>query len=194
MRVLYLYCHPLPESFHGAIMREATAALERSGHRVDLCDLYAEGFDPVLSAEARRDYHDESRNQQGLEAYVARLRATEALIVQFPTWSFGPPAMLKGFFDRLFMPGVGFDISDPAHVKPLLQHITRLVGISTYGRPRSRAIMVGDPPRKLIKRYLRWFVSRRAAVDYLALYHMNVAPEPARRAFIGKVVRTMERL
>lgn len=194
MRVLYLYCHPLPESFHGAIMQEATTALRGNGHAVDLLDLYAEGFDPVLSPEARRHYHDESRNQQGLEGYIARLKAAEALVVQFPTWSFGPPAMLKGYFDRLFMPGVGFDISDPAHVKPMLQHITRLVGISTYGRPRSRAIMVGDPPRKLIKRYLRWFVSRRATIDYLALYHMNVASEPARKAFIAKVVRRMERL
>lgn len=193
MRVLYLYCHPLPESFHGAIKDRATAALARGGHAVDLCDLYAEGFDPVLSAEARRQYHNETVNQQGLEHYVERLRAAEGLVVQFPTWSFGPPAMLKGFFDRLFMPGVAFDISDPGNVRPMLQHIRRLVGVSTYGRPRSRALLVGDPPRKMIKRYLRWFVSRRAKVDYLALYHMNVATERARGAFMDKTERLMGR-
>ena len=193
MRVLYLYCHPLPESFHGGIRAAALAALERAGHEVDLCDLYAEGFDPVLSAEARRAYHDESVNQRGLEGYVARLRAAEGLVVQFPTWSFGPPAMLKGFFDRLFMPGVGFDISDPAHVKPMLQNIQKVIGVSTYGRPWTRAFAVGDPPRKLIKRYLRWFVARRAPVQYLALYHLNVASAAKREGFIAKVERAMER-
>ncbi len=193
MRVLYLYCHPLPESFHGGIKTAALAALGRAGHEVDLCDLYAEGFDPVLSAEGRRNYHDESVNQQGLERYVERLRAAEGLVVQFPTWCFGPPAMLKGFFDRLFMPGVAFDISDPANVRPMLQNIEKVIGVSTYGRPRSRAFLVGDPPRKMVKRYLRWFVARTASVQYLALYHMNVAPEPKRKAFIAEVERAMER-
>jgi len=48
MKVLYLYCHPLPESFHAAIRVEALAGLKRAGHEVDLLDLYAERFDPVL--------------------------------------------------------------------------------------------------------------------------------------------------
>lgn len=193
MRVLYLYCHPLPESFHGAMMRAATAALEGAGHTVDLCDLYAEGFDPVLGVEGRRHYHDLSRNREGLEGHIARLQAAQGLVVQFPTWSFGPPAMLKGYFDRLFMPGVAFDLSDPARVQPLLRNIEKVVGVSTYGRPWTRAFVVGDPPRKMIKRYLRWFVARGAPVHYLALYHMNVADEPTRRAFMAKVVGTMER-
>ena len=54
--------------------------------------------------------------------------------------------------------------------------------------------MVGDPPRKIVKRYLRWFVARSASVRYLALYHMNVAPEPKRLAFIAEVEAAMERL
>ena len=75
MRVLYLYCHPLPESFHAAIRERALAGLAAARHEVDLLDLYAEKFDPVMSEAARRDYHDTSRNQAGLEGYVARLRA-----------------------------------------------------------------------------------------------------------------------
>jgi NAD(P)H dehydrogenase (quinone) len=191
MRVLYLYCHPLPDSFHGAIRAQATAALAKAGHEVDLCDLYAEGFDPVLSAQGRRDYHDTRINRQGLESHVERLMAAQGLVVQFPTWCFGFPAMLKGYFDRVFMPGVTFDISDPAHVKPLLSHIRHVAGVSTYGRPRWRAIAMADPPRKMVKRYLRWYVGPRARVDYHALYHMNVATEPKRRAFLDGVGRAM---
>jgi NAD(P)H dehydrogenase (quinone) len=191
MRVLYIYCHPLATSFHAAIRDEALKGLEGAGHEVDLLDLYAEGFDPVLNAEARQRYHDTSRNRLEVETYVARLQGAEAMVVQFPTWSFGLPAMLKGFFDRLFMPGVGFDISDPAHAKPLLGNIRKLVGISTYGRPRLMALYIGDPPRRTITRYVRWFIAKGAQVEYLALYHMNVATLDARKHFLAHVGRSM---
>lgn len=194
MRVLYLYCHPLPESFHAAIRAEALAALSAAGHEVDLLDLYAEGFDPVLSEDGRRRYHDESVNQQGLEPFIARLRAAEALVVQFPTWSFGPPAMLKGFFDRMFMPGVGFDISDPAAVKPLLGHIRSITGIVTYGRPFWYAFYMGDPPKKIVTRYLWWFTGWKARRRYLALYHLNVVSAEKRAGFIAKVKAAMARV
>lgn len=187
MRVLYLYCHPLPGSFHAAIRARAMAGLAVAQHEVDLLDLYAEKFDPVMSEAARRDYHDTSRNQAGLESYVARLRAAQALVVQFPVWSFGMPAMLKGYFDRMMMPGVAFDLSDPAHAKPLLGNLRRIVGITTYGRPWTRAFLVGDPPRKMVKRYLPWFADGQVRVDYYALYHMNIASEAKRAAFMEKV-------
>ncbi len=194
MRVLYLYCHPLEESFHAAIRREAVAALQAKGHEVDLCDLYAEGFDPVLTADRRRNYHDVTKNREGLEDHVARLQAAEALVVQFPTWCFGLPAMLKGWFDRLLMPGVAFDISDPANVKPMLGHLRHIVGVSTYGRQRWVALYVGDPPRKVITRYLPRLTSGRAKVQYHALYHMNVATLDQRQRFIQRVRGVMERL
>ena len=194
MRILYIYSHPLPESFHAAIRAKALAALVEAGHRVDLLDLYAEKFDPVLSEEGRRHYHDPSRNRTGLEGYVARLTSAEALILQFPTWCFGPPAMLKGFFDRMIMPGVAFDISDPAHVKPMLGNINRIVGIVTYGRPRYMALWMSDPPRKFVTRYVRWFTGGNARADYHALYHLNVATDAKRSSFIDKVARAMRAL
>ena len=194
MRVLYLYCHPLPESFHAAIRVQAIAGLKAARHEVDLIDLYADGFNPVLSEDARRHYHDTSRNQAGLEGYIARLKSADALVVQFPVWCFGMPAMLKGFLDRMIMPGVAFDISEPAKVRPMLGNITRIVGIVTYGRPRHMALWMSDPPRKIVKRYLRWFTGGKARVDYYALYHLNVATEDRRIAFIGRVAKGLERL
>lgn len=194
MRVLYLYCHPLPESFHAAVRTKALDGLQAAGHEVDLLDLYAERFDPVLSEDARRRYHDTGRNQAGLEGYVRRLKSADAMVVQFPVWCFGMPAMLKGFFDRMIMPGVAFDMSDPARVRPMLDNLKHLAGIATYGRPRWTAIAMGDPPRRIVKRYLRWFAHRRARVDYHALYHMNVASERQRAAFMEKVRAAMARL
>jgi putative NADPH-quinone reductase len=187
MRILYLYCHPLEESFHAAIRDAGIAALRAAGHEVDLCDLYAEGFQPVLTAEMRRDYHDLTLNRQGIEGYIERLYLAEALVVQFPTWCFGFPAMLKGFFDRIFGPGITFDLSIPGKPRPMLQHIRHVIGISTYGRDRLRAFMVGNPPKKMITRYLRWFVARGARIRYLALYHMNIATDAQRKAFLARV-------
>ncbi len=194
MQVLHLYCHPLATSYHAGIKARVSAGLVAAGHDVDLLDLYAEGFDPVLTAEGRATYHDEALNRQGLEAHVDRLRRAEALVVQFPTWCFGPPAMLKGYFDRVFMPGVAFDLSNPASVRPLLGHVRRLVGIATYGRPRLHAWYVGDPPRKLVTRYLRWFVAKDARIAYHALYHMNVATDAKRAAFLARVETAMRGL
>ena len=67
------------------------------------------------------------------------------------------------------------DLSDPGQAKPILLHIERITGISTYGRPRWQAIGMADPPRKVIKRYLPWFTGGKAKVRYYALYHMNTA-------------------
>jgi NAD(P)H dehydrogenase (quinone) len=194
MRILYVYCHPLPESFHAAIRATALAVLAHAGHDVDLLDLYAEKFDPILSEEARRHYHDIARNQLGLESYVKRLTSAEVLILQFPTWCFGLPAMLKGFFDRMIMPGVAFDISDPAHVKPTLRNIRHIIGIVTYGRPRYMALWMSDPPRKIVKRYVRWFTGGSARAEYYALYHLNVATQAQRTAFIDKVDQRLRKL
>ena len=194
MRVLYLYCHPLPESFHAAIRGEALAGLAKAGHEVDLCDLYAEKFNPVMSEEERRRYHDTSSNQIGIETYVARLRAAEAVVVQFPTWCFGPPAMLKGYLDKVLAPGVSFDISDPQNVRPLLGNLKLVAGIVTYGRDRWRAMAMGDPPRKLVTRYLPRSATVKARAQYHALYHMNVASEAKRKGFISDVGQAMARL
>ena len=194
MRVLYVYCHPVPESFHGAIRERALASLGAAGHEVDLLDLYAEGFEPVLHAEGRRAYHDLARNRTGLEPYVERLTAAEALVVQFPVWCFGPPAMLKGFLDRLFIPGVAFDLSDPRKVRSSLKRLRGVAGIATYGQTRLAAWSMGDPPRRLVTRFLRWYAPRGATVAYHALYHMNVADAGTRERFLGRVGRAMAAL
>jgi putative NADPH-quinone reductase len=192
MRVLYVYCHPLEESFHAAIRKEALAGLAEAKHEVDLADLYAEKFDPVMGPDERSDYHDLAKNQSRVAGYVARLRAADALIMQFPVWSFGPPAMMKGWFDRLFMPGVAFDLTDPSSVKPMLTNLKRIAGITTYGRPWWNAFLVGNPPKKIMTRYVPRFTGG-ARVDYFPLYHMNVASEEKRKAFVAKVRAEMAR-
>ncbi len=192
MRVLYLYAHPLAESFHAAIRDEIREGLREAGHQVDLCDLYAEGFDPVLSAAERRGYHDLPSNRIPCEDYIRRVEAAEALVLSYPTWSFGLPAILKGFFDRVFVPGVSFVLQDGV-ARPNLTRIRRIAGISTYGRPWWNAVWVCDPPRMAVTRYLRALTGWQASVQYHALYDMNRADLNRRMAFLAKVRREMAR-
>ncbi len=70
MRVLVLFAHPVETSYQAALHRTVVTALGESGHEVDDCDLYAEGFDPVLSRAERLDYHDEVLCRKPGESYV----------------------------------------------------------------------------------------------------------------------------
>ncbi|CAZ90198.1 conserved hypothetical protein [Thiomonas arsenitoxydans] len=135
MRVLLLYAHPVETSFHAALHARMVQALRAAGHEVDDFDLYAEDFNPVLSREERLNYRDTTRNTAAVASYVQRLQRAEALVLCFPTWCFGLPAILKGFFDRVLVPGVAFDITNPAKVRPGLTHLRHIAAISPPSSP-----------------------------------------------------------
>ena len=114
--------------------------------------------------------------------------------MQFPTWCFGVPAMLKGFFDRLLMPGVAFDISAiPNSRADARQHPVDRRRRHLWA-PRHMALWMGDPPRKMVTRYLDGHRRRKASLDYLALYHINVATEAQRNKFVARVERRLRTL
>ena len=191
-RALVLFAHPCEESFGAALHREVVDTLTKRGWHVDDCDLYAEGFQPILTPEERRSYHDEPTNIEPVRQYVERLRAADALIFSFPVWNFGYPAILKGFLDRVFLPGVSFKLVD-GKVRPNLTHIRRLAAITTYGGTRLRAFGAGDPPRRHFTRAV-WHVTRPEKMRYLALYDMNRATDAQRAAHLARVRREMDAL
>lgn len=193
MRILLLFCHPVETSYQATLHRVALDALEAGGHQIDDCDLYAEGFDPVLSRDDRLAYHDPARNRLRVEAYVARLLAADGLVLVFPVWTFGPPAMLKGFFDRVLLPGVAFRFAGDGGYQPDLGNIKKIAAITTYGQPWWRATLVGDPPRRFVKRVLRGTTGRLVPVRYLAHYDMNRATDSTRRRFLKRVDQDLRR-
>jgi NAD(P)H dehydrogenase (quinone) len=193
MRVLVLYAHPCEDSFGSGLHRTVIDALAAQGHDVDDCDLYAEAFDPVLSRAERMTYHSVPDNRRSVEAYVARLQRAEALVLVFPVWHFGFPAILKGFLDRVFLPGVSFEIVD-GKVRGALVNIRRLCAVATYGGDRLRALLVGDPPRRIVTRSLRGEIHPFARCRYLAHYDMNRTTPERREAFKAKVGAAMRRL
>jgi putative NADPH-quinone reductase len=191
MNVFVLYAHPVESSFNASLHGLIVERLKAKGHAVDDCDLYAEDFDPRLSKEERLGYHDTAVNIESVRSYVDRLKRAEALVLSFPVWNYGYPAILKGFFDRVFLPGVSFEMVD-GKVYPTLHNIRKVAAVTSYGGSRFRAILMGDPPRKIINRLLRATVKPGAPVSYLAHYSMNVSTEQTRSAFSAKVRVAMD--
>lgn len=189
-RALVVFSHPCEESLSSSLHRTVIETLGRKGWDVDDCDLYAEGFDPILSAEGRREYHDVDVNTGPVQSYVDRLRAADAVVFVFPVWNFGYPAMLKGFFDKVFLPGVSFKIAD-GKLTPCLNNIRKLAAVTTYGATRWRARLIGDPPRRILTRAV-WGVTRPEKVRYIAQYDMNnITPEGC-EAFLARTRAEME--
>lgn len=191
MNVLVLYAHPVETSFNAALHRLIVERLTSGGHEVDDCDLYAEGFDPRLTREERLAYHDPRSAVEATSPHVERLRRAEGLVLSYPVWNYGFPAILKGYFDRVFLPGVSFRLVD-GKVRPSLHNIRKVAAVTTYGGSRFRAMLMGDPPRRLITRLLRATVKPGAPVSYLAHYAMNLSTDASRAAFMEKVARRMD--
>jgi len=135
MRFLIVYAHPSPSSFVGALHRRVVEITNERGHEVDALDLYAEEFDPVMSRRTYDCYLDTRANREEVAPYVERLLAAEALVLVYPVWHDSLPAILKGFIDRVFLPGVIFEIDEKGVFYPRLQNIRRLVAVATYVRP-----------------------------------------------------------
>ena len=191
MNILVLYAHPVETSFNAGLHRTIVERLSAAGHTVDDCDLYAEDFDPRLTRTERLGYHDQRGPNDAVAGYVERLEKAEALVLSFPVWNYGYPAILKGFFDRVFLPGVSFKLVD-GKVQPTLHNIRKLAAITTYGGSRFRAMLMGDPPRKIVKRMLRATIKPGAPVSYLAHYSMNLSTDATRNAFTAKVAAKMD--
>lgn len=105
-----VHCHPLADSYNHALLRVIVSALESRGHEVVATDLYAEGFDPVMPEKERRRYY--YGDYTGPSPYTDLLRRIDGIILCFPHWWFAMPAMLKGYFDRVWGPGIAF-VHDP---------------------------------------------------------------------------------
>jgi NAD(P)H dehydrogenase (quinone) len=182
-----LFAHPVETSFVAATHTKLVKILRAKGHEVDDCDLNAEGFDPVMSRQDRIDYHNLAVNRRNVAPYVDRLLAAEALVFSFPVWNMGFPAILKGFVDKVFLPGVSFTLDDDGSYNPCLHNIKRLGIVCTYGGARWLTFMMGDPPRRFLTRSMRRICAPGARCDYLAHHDMNHSTPERREAFLRKI-------
>jgi NAD(P)H dehydrogenase (quinone) len=184
LKVLVIYCHPHSRSFCHALLERVLTGLAVHGHDVDLMDLYAEGFDPVLREGEWLDYlNAPDKSVRGVMAdHVARIERADGLVFVFPTWFFGLPAMLKGWLDRAWLPGVAFDIPEGGGVAR--SRLRRIRGLPWYALQ-----VLGYPGQRTIKRGIRVGLAVRCRQLWLSLHAIDTSTLQQRERFLLKVER-----
>ncbi len=194
MRVLLVYCHPVSESFAAALRDVTLKALEKAGHEVKLLDLYAIDFDPIIRADEHRAYLNTCMENHPLPDHAKLLAWAEGLVFVYPTWWYGLPAMLKGWFDRVWTPGTTFVIPDgPGPITSLVSHIRKIGVVNTCGAPRWYSFLIGQPGRKTLLRGVRALCAKSCRTVWLAHYKMDQSTPESRAAFMDKVDRRFSR-
>ena len=155
---------------------------ELEGTELRLKDLYKSRFDPGLTANERSSYHD-ALDRTELAEEIADLEWAEALVLVFPTWWFGFPAILKGWFDRVWAPGVAFDHApDHGAILPRL-HLKHVVAITTMGSPWWADWAMLRPVRRVLKTAILGACATKAKLTWIPIYKAeNLTPDRVDRA------------
>lgn len=193
-RILVVVAHPDPTSFTHATAVAITAALEAVGHQVRTHDLYAEGFEPVLDADEHRR-HLEPGVSEAIADHAVDLRWCEILMLVYPTWWSGQPAILKGWIDRVWACGVAWDLPPGANrLRPGLGNIRRIIAVTSHGSSKWVNALEGEAGKRTVTRSLRVLCHRWCRTGWWASYGLDRATPERRRAIISRWERRARRL
>jgi len=195
VKALLVSAHPCADSYSHALAVAATIGLESNGHHVTVLDLYDIGFTAAMS----KDEHDAyTAKQPPLDPMVLEhadlVQQAETLVFVYPTWWSGPPAVLKGWLERVLVPGVAFTFDANGKVQPALTNVNRVVGISTYGSPWTYVKLVNDNGRRMLTRATRLTCGRGTKSTWLGLYSIDTSGPNDRTAFLDRVEHSMAKL
>lgn len=192
MRHAVILSHPDPASLNASIARAYAAAVESLGQAVEIYDLYSNDFDPRLTAR-ELPWHANHVVPDVISAERARLTAVDVIVFVYPLWFNAPPAMLKGYAERVFGMGFGYGPANNG-TRPLLMGKS-LISISTSGAPNSWVGQTGA-----LGRLREGFDDHLAAVcgfsvvDHLHLGGVTPGIRPdAAEAMLDKVARMARR-
>ena len=192
MNALVVYSHPVEGSFCSAMRDAAISGLRAAGHTVDLIDLAAEHFNPVMSTSEWNTYREANGDVPvGLERDVALVKSAEIIVFVYPTWWGGLPAQLKGWLERVMLPGTAFVFNENNKVRPGLRNIQRIHIASTFGSPWLYVRFVNDNGRRILARAFRMNTSLRTKVSTSSLYAMDTATDASRKSFLLSLEKKM---
>ncbi len=196
MKALIVYCHPSATSFNHAVLETVTDELTQAGAETRVIDLYAERFQPSLTLEDWTDYEDTSCNTDRIGPHVESLQWCDALIFVYPTWWFGQPAMLKGWLDRVLVPGVAFTMPCPENKRfgHTLKHIKHLGVFTTCGASFWLTKLIGSPGKRILMRGLRALCHDKARTVFAAHYRMDFSTADSRARHLACVRKKMRKL
>ena len=172
MKCLVVIAHPVAGSLCHTMAQVAISALTAKGHEVTLEDLYLSDFSPTLTASERQSYYSPAFDSAAVRDQINRLLSAEALVLVFPTWWFGFPAILKGWFDRIWTPGVAYDhATDFGPIKPMLLNLRRTLAVTSLGSPWwVDRFVLRQPVKRILKTALLGACAPRCQFDMLSLY------------------------
>ena len=152
MNVSVILAHPNDQSFNHAVAETAAARLKSNGHGVVFHDLYAEAFDPLLTSG---EIPTDADLPTEIERHCREIGSADGIIIVHPNWWGQPPAILKGWIDRVIRPEVAYRFleGDQGEGIPvgLLKAKTAIV-FNTANTPAQREQEVfGDPLERLWK-------------------------------------------
>ena len=185
MRVLLLDGYD-PSDDDRRLVVEAVEELQAGRHEVDL--LAVHDFDAVMSAAERTAYHSEQPViSDDVRDSAERLRAAEALLFCYRTVTFNVPASLKGWLERVMVPGVAFVFDDRHRVRPGMQNIRRIGAITTSPHSRLARLRARDAGKRTTARTLRLSAHKRCRTTFVSV------PSPADDDSVARVRRALRR-
>jgi putative NADPH-quinone reductase len=181
MEISVILAHPDRRSFNHAIAQTVCRTLARSGHMVRFHDLYAEGFDPLLTPA---ELDTKSHLPAELAGYCEELRRSDGLVIVHPNWWGQPPAAMKGWIDRVLRQGVAYEFQagDSGEGVPvgLLRAKTAIVFNTSNTPPQREMQEFGDPLDRLWKKCILEFCGVRNVVR--ETFSVVIASTPEQRA------------
>lgn len=168
---LMVTCHPSSHSRCAQVATRVLEVLRRRGIKVIHEDLVASGFAPVLSLAELSSYYEDGIPGD-LTERAAHLKEATDLIFVFPIWMFDMPALLKGYFERVFRPNVAFRFVGN-DIVPLLTHIRRMTVIVTHGRSEAETKSSGDSSVSFFARSLPSLLPGLVSNNRFDLYDLD---------------------
>lgn len=172
MRCLVVVAHPIADSLCHSLAQSAIRVLTDAGHEVEVEDLYQSEFSPSITARERQTYYVPPFDASSVQVQVERLLSAEALVLVFPTWWFGFPAILKGWFDRVWAPGIAYDhATDLGPIKPRLHNLRRALAVTSLGSPWwVDRLLLRQPVKRVLKTALLGTCAPACRFEMLSLY------------------------
>jgi len=194
VRALIILADAEPASILRDAATRAGEALVGVGHRVTVRDLHAEGFRAAMNAVEREAYETGHPICDPLvEEHAALLGETNILVFVYPTLLSTLPALMKGWLERVLVPGVGFVLDDRQKVRPGLNHVRRIVGVSTYAERRLDVKVTHDNGRRTITRAVRMSAGLWTSATWVPLYSAGEATPDDRADFLDRCARRVAR-
>jgi putative NADPH-quinone reductase len=193
MKCLVVIAHPNTDSLCHTMAQSAIAALKAGGHEVMTEDLYLSGFSPALTVNERRSYYSPSFDSAAVRDQIDRLFSAEALVLVFPTWWFGFPAILKGWFDRIWAPGIAYDhATDLGAIKPRLHNLQNALAVTSLGSPWwVDRLILWQPVKRVLKTALLGTCAPRCRFEMLSLYKAESLTQVEVQSFCSRIERAL---